>query len=57
MLLLQARKQACKIAKTAFDEAIVDLTSLPKTEFKDAHLILQVDSVRDNYFKRKINVI
>jgi 14-3-3 protein beta/theta/zeta len=38
--------EACKLAKTAFDEAIADLDSLSEESYKDSTLIMQL--LRDN---------
>ena len=38
--------KACEIAKSAFDDAIAELDSLPEDSYKDATLIMQL--LRDN---------
>ena len=38
--------EACKLAKTAFDEAIADLDTLSEDSYKDSTLIMQL--LRDN---------
>uniref|UniRef100_A0A672M5V9 14-3-3 protein beta/alpha-A-like n=1 Tax=Sinocyclocheilus grahami TaxID=75366 RepID=A0A672M5V9_SINGR len=44
--ILNAPDQACKLAKTAFDEAIAELDSLNEESYKDSTLIMQL--LRDN---------
>jgi len=39
-------KEACKLAKTAFDEAIADIDQLGEEEYKDSTTIMQL--IRDN---------
>ena len=38
--------KACELAKSAFDEAIAELDSLPEDSYKDSTLIMQL--LRDN---------
>ena len=38
--------KACELAKTAFDDAIAELDSLPEDSYKDSTLIMQL--LRDN---------
>ncbi|XP_058250037.1 tyrosine 3-monooxygenase/tryptophan 5-monooxygenase activation protein, beta polypeptide like [Hemibagrus wyckioides] len=44
--ILNSQEQACKLAKTAFDEAIAELDSLNEESYKDSTLIMQL--LRDN---------
>jgi len=44
--ILSSPERACKLAKTAFDEAIADLESLSEESYKDSTLIMQL--LRDN---------
>ncbi|TRY94705.1 hypothetical protein DNTS_021601 [Danionella cerebrum] len=44
--ILNSPEQACKLAKTAFDEAIAELDSLNEESYKDSTLIMQL--LRDN---------
>nr|BDS00577.1 14-3-3 protein [Diaphus watasei] len=44
--ILNSPEQACKLAKTAFDEAIAELDSLSEDSYKDSTLIMQL--LRDN---------
>ncbi|XP_030644522.1 14-3-3 protein zeta/delta [Chanos chanos] len=44
--ILNSPEQACKLAKTAFDEAIAELDSLNEDSYKDSTLIMQL--LRDN---------
>ncbi|KAL2079878.1 hypothetical protein ACEWY4_023671 [Coilia grayii] len=44
--ILSSPEQACKLAKTAFDEAIAELDSLNEDSYKDSTLIMQL--LRDN---------
>jgi len=44
--ILNAPERACQLAKTAFDEAIAELDSLPEDSYKDSTLIMQL--LRDN---------
>ncbi|XP_063055035.1 tyrosine 3-monooxygenase/tryptophan 5-monooxygenase activation protein, beta polypeptide like [Engraulis encrasicolus] len=44
--ILNSPEQACKLAKTAFDEAIAQLDSLNEDSYKDSTLIMQL--LRDN---------
>ena len=44
--ILNAPDRACKLAKTAFDEAIAELDSLNEDSYKDSTLIMQL--LRDN---------
>eukprot|EP00798_Chlamydomonas_sp_ICE-L_P011278 gene11278-18910_t len=44
--ILNSPKQACTLAKTAFDEAIAELDSLGEESYKDSTLIMQL--LRDN---------
>ncbi|XP_051577124.1 14-3-3 protein beta/alpha-A-like [Myxocyprinus asiaticus] len=44
--ILNSPDQACKLAKTAFDEAIAELDSLNEESYKDSTLIMQL--LRDN---------
>ena len=39
-------EEACKLAKTAFDDAIAELDSLKEDSYKDSTLIMQL--LRDN---------
>ena len=39
-------EKACELAKTAFDDAIAELDSLPEDSYKDSTLIMQL--LRDN---------
>ena len=41
-----ASDKACKLAKTAFDDAIAELDSLKEDSYKDSTLIMQL--LRDN---------
>eukprot|EP00968_Pinguiococcus_pyrenoidosus_P015290 scaffold1402_cov254-Pinguiococcus_pyrenoidosus.AAC.32 len=43
---MNAPDRACHLAKTAFDEAIAELDSLPEESYKDSTLIMQL--LRDN---------
>ena len=43
---MQNAKNACKMARDAFDEAIADLDSVADEFYKDATLIMQL--LRDN---------
>lgn len=44
--ILNAPKQACRLAKEAFDDAIANLDSLNEDSYKDSTLIMQL--LRDN---------
>lgn len=44
--ILNQPQDACNLAKSAFDEAISELDSLPEEQYKDATLIMQL--IRDN---------
>lgn len=44
--ILNGPNEACKMARTAFDEAVAQLDHLPEEDYKDATLILQL--LRDN---------
>jgi hypothetical protein len=44
--ILKAPTNACEMAKTAFDNAIAELDSLPEEDYKDSTLIMQL--LRDN---------
>ncbi|XP_045568096.1 14-3-3 protein beta/alpha-A [Salmo salar] len=44
--ILNSPEQACKLAKTAFDDAIAELDSLSEDSYKDSTLIMQL--LRDN---------
>jgi 14-3-3 protein epsilon len=44
--ILTRPQEACNLAKSAFDEAISELDSLPEDQYKDATLIMQL--IRDN---------
>ncbi|KAG7458103.1 hypothetical protein MATL_G00234620 [Megalops atlanticus] len=44
--ILNSPEQACKLAKTAFDEAIAELDTLNEDSYKDSTLIMQL--LRDN---------
>ncbi|XP_066538436.1 tyrosine 3-monooxygenase/tryptophan 5-monooxygenase activation protein, beta polypeptide like [Hoplias malabaricus] len=44
--ILNSPEQACKLAKTAFDEAIAELDTLNEESYKDSTLIMQL--LRDN---------
>ena len=44
--ILQSPERACKLAKSAFDEAIAELDSLSEDSYKDSTLIMQL--LRDN---------
>ncbi len=44
--ILNSPERACRLAKTAFDDAIADLHSLPDDTYKDSTLIMQL--IRDN---------
>ena len=44
--ILNAPDRACHLAKTAFDDAIAELDSLPEESYKDSTLIMQL--LRDN---------
>merc|ERR1711907_142704 len=44
--VMQQQEEACKLAKTAFDEAIAELDSLDEESYKDSTLIMQL--LRDN---------
>lgn len=44
--IMNAPDRACHLAKTAFDEAIAELDSLPEESYKDSTLIMQL--LRDN---------
>ena len=40
------KEKACELAKSAFDDAIAELDSLPEDSYKDSTLIMQL--LRDN---------
>ena len=44
--ILNSPDRACKLAKTAFDEAIAELDQLSEESYKDSTLIMQL--LRDN---------
>lgn len=44
--ILNSPERACKLAKTAFDEAIAELDTLSEDSYKDSTLIMQL--LRDN---------
>lgn len=44
--ILQSPERACKLAKTAFDDAIAELDTLSEDSYKDSTLIMQL--LRDN---------
>jgi len=44
--IMDLPKQACQLAKTAFDQAVGELEELNEDEYKDATLIMQL--LRDN---------
>merc|ERR1712077_141954 len=44
--ILSSPERACKLAKTAFDEAIAELDTLNEDSYKDSTLIMQL--LRDN---------
>lgn len=44
--IMSSPKEACKLAKEAFDEAITNLDDLPEEKYKDSTLIMQL--LRDN---------
>jgi len=44
--ILNSPERACKLAKTAFDEAIAELDQLSEDSYKDSTLIMQL--LRDN---------
>merc|ERR1711952_583644 len=44
--ILNAPEEACKLAKTAFDDAIAELDTLDEHSYKDSTLIMQL--LRDN---------
>jgi len=44
--ILKDKKQACTLAKNAFDQAISKLDTLPEADYKDSTLIMQL--LRDN---------
>jgi len=44
--ILNSPEQACKLAKTAFDDAIAELDNLSEDSYKDSTLIMQL--LRDN---------
>merc|ERR1712078_583556 len=44
--ILNSPERACKLAKTAFDDAIAELDTLSEESYKDSTLIMQL--LRDN---------
>merc|ERR1712241_1586150 len=44
--ILNSAERACKLAKTAFDDAIAELDTLNEESYKDSTLIMQL--LRDN---------
>jgi len=44
--ILNSPERACKLAKTAFDDAVSELDGLPEECYKDSTLIMQL--LRDN---------